>query len=142
MTLGKLNASIGLLIAALVSTYIIYRLHEASAPLPTLVKVSNLGNVGITINELRIGGHSGGADAATMPPRTAQGAVSLWESKTVSLEPGRSIDMTLKVTGVNSGVASCTLPMRPPGVCFIQANYHGVADLRCEYVCEGDVTPE
>ena len=97
MTLGKLNASIGLLIAALVSTYIIYRLVEASAPLPTLVKVSNLGNADITINELRIGGHSGGTDAASL---------------------------------------------RPPGVCFIQASYHGVADLRCEYVCEGDVTPE
>lgn len=142
MTLGKLNASIGLLIAALVSTYIIYRLHEASAPLPTLAKVSNLGNAAIRIDEVLIGGHVAGADAASLPPRNAQGAVSLWESKTVELDPGRSVELALKVTGVNSGVASCTLPMRPPGICFIQANYHGVADLRCEYVCEGDVKRE
>jgi hypothetical protein len=131
------NATLGLLVAASLSLYIVFRLVQASSPALTSVHLTNLGSHAVTVTHLQIRGESALNQNLNLPPATAGNLAPAAASDTVNIAAGLPLEVQARLAGSASPL-TCTLAPRPQGVCIIRANITAASELLCNYECQVD----
>jgi len=129
------NATLGLLVAASLSLYLVFRLVQASSPAPTSVHLTNLGSRAVTVTNLQVRGESALNQNLSLPPASADTSAPAAVSNTVNIAAGLPLEVQARL-GESPSPLTCTLTPRPQGVCIIRANITAALELQCTYECQ------
>lgn len=128
------GATIGLLVSAAACVFIVYRLVQASAPVPTSLKLVNSSGATVQVQTLQLVADDLLQAPLSLPAHDAAGTG--WESRPVLLAPGRPAQVAAWLSNPTLQ-AACELPPRPSGSCSVRAEFKGSAQLQCDYECAG-----
>jgi hypothetical protein len=134
MTPKNRNATLGLLVAASLSLYLVFRLVQASSPAPTSVHLTNLGSHAVTVTNLQIRGQSALNGNLTLPPASTGTSAPTAVSNTVNIAAGLPLEVQARLAESTSPL-TCALTPRPQGVCIIRTNVTAASELQCDYEC-------
>ena len=134
------GATIGLVVAAIIFSVIVYRLVGAARPASTSVRLVNASVAAATVAAVQIAGQPLLAESLTLAPTLAPGtgaagSASIWDSKPIELAPGLPFEVKIGL-GERGQELSCNLEPRPQGVCLVQVVLEGTQALRCQYECK------
>ena len=128
------NAKLGLLVAAALSLYLVFRLVQATAPTPISIQLLNLGPAPVTITALSVSGENVLHERIALQPTSAGASAAEGSSRALSLAIGRPTKIRVQM-GTSDPAATCSMEPRPQGRCVIRADLRANADLQCRYEC-------
>ena len=128
-----IGAKVGLAVAAATIALIVYRLADATGPVPTGVSVES--QSAVSVESLRIEGNEVLPRGWASPAQSAASAGAAPIQATVGLRVGRSVAIAATLSGPGSPTAACTIEPRPHGECFLRTNFISSTELRCSFEC-------
>lgn len=135
------GATIGLIVAVGVSTYLIYRLADAGRPAATTVRLVNGAASPANVKTVTLASRPLLKEPLSLPPPVAgNGPPAHWDSPPVDLPPGVPVELRLSLAAGGTEQA-CELEPRPQGVCVVQARLDADRVLRCGFECRVAVAP-
>ena len=124
-----IGAKVGLAVAAATIALIVYRLADATGPVPTGVVVESQAT--LLLESLKVDGNE-----ALPRGWASSGSAAAAGQSTVGLRVGRPATILATLSGPGSATAACTLEPRPHGECFVRASFVSPTELRCSFECK------
>jgi hypothetical protein len=154
-----LNATLGLIAAAGVIGFIVWRLLEAGAPAATPVTLANTGPSAVSVAEVSVVGTQPplvlkGPWALVAAPKRAVGlpasaasaagpAAPQFNAGSLTLAPGRPVELAVLLQTPQPVRQTCALEPRPPGECTLsvavsarESGHSSSTSMACSFECK------
>ena len=149
LTPRNVGAALGIVAAVVTIAFIMFRLAQANAPVPTGLVLQSEATEPISVLGLRVDGEevlpagwtpSSAASTDASAAAAIAAASVLNTQATVALRVGRPSQIEATLSLPRAATASCSLDPRPHGRCLIKVRFVSAAELRCVFECKAEAS--